>query len=306
LPCPDSFVKRSTCGKVILIKTTYEDNYWIVGSPCKTYGYVDSNLIDVYKELKNKNYNSYKVNVLGEWGKTVFGGEILKAWKSERDVGAYKYNKDLAVYLSFDENVNPYFPCGIFQIENNQKSARMIDILALKNPNNTVKYMCAEIKRKLRAWGHEGAVYVLGDATSQKEDVKQEKGHDLFRLIMNELAEFKPQRRVYSSNPSVVMSTEFFNSILDYNAEGLDFKVDASCKVAIADFENTKEDKNGKVDKKTVTDPVTKVSYQPYGHIFDLTRYFLTTAFYSEYLKYQRGGVESRITTGKNTSKNAY
>lgn len=306
LPSPDSFVKKSSCGKVVLVKTCYEDNYWIVGSPCGEYGYRDQNLIDEYKSLKNKNYNSYKVNVLGEWGKTVFGGEILKAWKSDRDVISCAYNPDLAIYLSFDENVNPYFPCGIFQIEDNQKSARMIDLLACKNPNNTVKFMCSEIKRKLRTWGHKGKVYVLGDATSQKDDVKQEKGHDLFRLIMNELDEFKPQRRVHSSNPSVVMSTEFFNSILDYNAEDLDFKVNSSCKIAIMDFENTKEDKNGKVDKKTVLDPVTKVSYQPYGHIFDLTRYFLTTAFNSEYISYQRGGKMHRIVTGKNVHKNSY
>ena len=182
----------------------------------------------------------------------------------------------------------------------------MLDVITLKNPNNTVKYMCAEIARKLRVWKHEGRLYITGDATSQKDDVKQEKGHDLFRLIMNELAEFKPQRRVLTSNPSVTMSTEFFNSILDYNAEGLTFKVDKGCKMAIADFENTKEDKNGKVDKKTVTDPVTKVSYQPWGHIFDLTRYFLVTAFGSEYVRYQKGGQNTPITLGKNISKNNY
>ena len=306
LPCENSFVKKSSCGKAILIKTTYEDNYWITGSPCGAYGYRDENLINEYNLLKERNYNSYKINVLGEWGKTVYGGEILKAWKSERDTGLYSYNPELAIYLSFDENVNPYFPCAFFQVGNNQKSIRMIDVLTPKNPNNTVKFMCNEINRKLRVLGHKQPVYIGGDATSQKDDVKQEKGHDLFRLIMNELAEWKPIRRVGQSNPSVTMSTEFFNSILDYNAQGLDFKVDNSCRVAIQDFENTKEDKNGKVDKKTVTDPITKVLYQPYGHIFDLTRYFLVNTFRSEYENYQAKNVTPIVHYGRDNKKERF
>lgn len=306
LPSEHSFIKKSTCGKVILIKTTYEDNYWIVGSPCGTYGYRDENLISEYEGLRTKNNNSYKVNVLGEWGKTVFGGEFLKCWRSELHTGIYPYDPEQAVYLYFDENVNPYFPCGIFQPGRDGKSPRMVHCIAAKNPNNKTSWMGAEIRRKLTAWGHKGRVYVGGDATSQKDDVKQEKGHDMFRLIMNELKEFNPQRRTPFSNPSVVMSADFFNSILEGGVPGMSFGADKNCRTAILDYENTKEDKNGKVDKKTVIDPVTKVSYQPYGHFVDLTRYFLCHTFADEYAKYQKGGVGMRVTSGKNTSKNSY
>lgn len=298
LPCEDSFVRKSKCGKVVLIKTTYQDNYWINGSPSGTYGFRDENLINEYEGLRTRNFNRYRVNVLGEWGKVVFGGEFLKCWRSEDHTGEYFYNPELAIYLSFDENVNPYFPVGIFQVSKNEKEIFLIDCIAAKNPNNTTKWICAEITRKLHQWGHKGNVYVCGDATSQKDDVKQEKGHDLFRLIINELIEFKPIRRVSKSNPSVKASAEFFNSILEVEAEGLRFRVDKRCRVAILDYENTKEDKNGGVDKKTVTDPVTKVSYQPWGHFVDLTRYLLTTVFASEYAKYQNGGVAPTYSLG--------
>jgi len=266
LPAENSFVKRSKCGKVVLIRTMYLDNYWITGSPCGTYGYRDENLISEYEALASRNANSYKVNVLGEWGKTTFGGEFLKCWRSEIHTGTYPYNPDLAVHLIFDENVNPYFPCGIFQVGNDQKSIFLIHAIALKNPENKTSFMGRAIVRKLREWGHQGYVYVGGDPTSQKDDVKQEEGHDLFRIMMDELKEFKPQRRLLRSSPSVRMSAEFVNSILESELYGLKFRADKSCRVAILDFENTKEDKNGKVDKKTVIDPVTKVSYQPYGH----------------------------------------
>jgi hypothetical protein len=74
---------------------------------------------------------------------------------------------------------------------------------------------------------------------------------------------------------------------------------DERCRTAILDYENTKEDKNGKVDKKTVTDPVTKVSYQPYGHMVDLSRYLITTVFSSEYHKFQSGAIKQSTYTGK-------
>ena len=306
LPSEDSFIKKSSCGKVVLIKTNYKDNYWIVGSPDGSYGYRDENLISEYENLRTKNYNSYKVNVLGEWGKTNFGGEFLKSWRSEKHTGVYKYDPECALYFWFDENTVPYFPCGVFQVGSDNKTPRMIYHIASKSPNNTVKFICSELSRKLIAWGHKGRVYIGGDATSQKDDVKQEKGHDLFKLIMNELKEFKPERRLPNSNPSVIMSGNFFNSILENDVKDLTFGVDKDCRQAIIDFENTKEDKNGKIDKSTVTDPATKKSYQPYGHFVDLTRYFLTYVYSKEYLEYQRGGAVSVPTLGKNISRNSY
>lgn len=306
LPCLNSFVRISSCGKVVLIKTTYEDNYWIAGSPDGSYGYRDENLISEYNKLATTNSNSYKVNVLGEWGKTVFGGEFLKCWRSEVHTGTYPYNPKLAIHLSFDENVSPYLPCGFFQVGDDQKSISLIHCISLKNPENTVTKMCIEITRKLREWGHKEAVYVGGDPTSKKEDVKQEKGHDFFRLIMNGLQEFNPRRGVLTGPPSVRMSADFFNSILESEIYGLSFRADKSCRTAILDYENTKEDKNGKVDKTTKRDPVTDVSYQPWGHYCDLTRDFICYTFAREYSTYQKGGQNAKIITGKAISKNSY
>lgn len=311
LPCPESFVKKSTCGKAVLIKTTYEDNYWIVGSPCGTYGYRDQNLIDEYNALRLKNYNSYRVNVLGEWGKTNFGGEFLKSWRTEKHTGVVPYDPELPVHLIFDENVNPYFPCGIFQWkhdpDNKVKEIRLVHVIAKRNPENTTRAMCQEITRKLREWRHEDYVFIGGDPTSQKEDVKQEKGMNLFQLIAAELKEFKPRIAVAKSSPSVRMSADFFNAVLEYEEGGLKFIADKSCKIAILDYENTKEDKNGKVDKTTIRDPKTGITFQPYGHFVDLTRYFVCYTFPQEYAYYQKGASSGRIMLGNpKNNKSSY
>ena len=308
LPSPESFVKISDDGKVVLIKTTYLDNYWIVGSPCGTYGFHDENLISEYTNLKNKNYNSYRVNVLGEWGKTEFGGEFLKKWKSEVHVGSYPYNPELALTIVFDENVNPYFPCAFFQIveDNGSYHAKMVKVLAMKNPDNTTTGMIREIRRILLTWDHKEPIFIGGDATSVKNDVKMEKGHDLFRIIQMGLTGYRTQLIVPQSNPSVTMSGDFVNSILDGDIKGIRFNVDEYCRIAINDFENTKEDKNGKIDKKTVTDPMTKISYQPFGHFVDIVRYFFTQKFAREYQTFQRGSTTKSFSIGKNSSKHSF
>ena len=273
--------------ETLILHTTYKDN-----------SFLDADYIYHLTERVKANPNLHKVYVLGEWGKVDFGGEFLKSWSTIKHSLTVPYDPSLAIWLSFDENVNPYFPCGIFQISDDNE-IRMIDCIALKNPDNTTKVMGRTILAKLRQWRHNGFVYVCGDSTSQKDDVKQEKGFDLFRLLINELDECKPIRRVSKSNPNVRPSADFFNAILEYNEQGISFVVDESCRVAILDFENTKEDKNGKVDKKTVTDPVTKVSYQPYGHIVDLTRYLITTVFASQYARFQTGIIKPLVVVGR-------
>ena len=271
----------------LLLNTTYKDNHFL-----------DADYIKHLTERVRNNENLYKVYVLGEWGKVDFGGEFLKCWSTVKHTSFLNYDPSLAIWLSFDENVNPYFPCGIFQVTD-ENEIRLIDCIALKNPNNTTKEMGRTILNRLRKWQHKGQVYICGDATSQKDDVKVEKGYDLFRILITELQEVNPIRRVSKSNPNVRPSADFFNAILEYNEQGISFVAHEECRVAILDYENTKEDKNGKVDKKTVTDPVTKVSYQPYGHIVDLTRYLITTVFSTEYHKYQVGLQKPIITTGR-------
>ena len=94
---------------------------------------------------------------------------------------AAPYIPNLPIWISIDENVNPYFPATLWQIRG--KTAYCIEEVALRNPNNTTRHFGLEVDRLLKAWGHKAGVYITGDATSKKEDVKQEKGMNLFRLV---------------------------------------------------------------------------------------------------------------------------
>jgi phage terminase large subunit len=255
--------------------TTYHDNL----------DYCLPSRISKHESFKATNPYYYQVYTLGLWGKRLSGGEVMKCFKYDKHVGKHPYNPNLPLHISFDENVNPYFPCGIFQIDG--KNIYLIDEIAGYHPNNKTTWMANEIKRKYHL--HTERMYIYGDPASRKEDVKLKDGENLFIIMQNELELFKPELRVLNSHPSVRQSIDFFNTLLELNFNGLSFHVNETCKITIRDYENATEDANGNIDKKPIKDKDTGKSYQPYGHYIDLTRYFLCYAFESDYYFYKHG-----------------
>lgn len=256
------------------IRATVEDNN-------------DEGFKKLYREALEK-MNSYdKARLLyGDWDAIPkSGGEIYKSFNGKKHTGDCVYNEDLPLHISFDENVNPYFPCVIFQVQD--KSIFLIDLILGRSPNNSIKWVTNEFKRRYP--NHTSGLFIYGDATSQKGDVKQEEGHDLFRLIKNNLTEYNPSIRVNPSNPSVKARLDFINAVFESNNGGISFMINSKLHDAVMDFEQTKEASDGTKDKKTVRDPMTGVSYQPYGHISDCFDYMICYAFKSEFERFKRG-----------------
>lgn len=65
----NSFVKINKERNSILIKTTYLDNYWIVGHPeFKNVGFKDVHVIADFESDKKNDPESYRIYALAEWG----------------------------------------------------------------------------------------------------------------------------------------------------------------------------------------------------------------------------------------------
>ena len=254
--------------------------------------------------LKNLPTFEYMVFVEGNWDiQLKTGGEFYKCFEIDKHVKHTKYNPLLPLHISWDDNVNPYLPCGIFQIEG--KEIRMIDEITGVTPNNTVKAVCNEIIRKYQ--GHESGMFVYGDATANKADTKLEHGFNFYRLILDYLVQFKPRNRVTQSNPSVVMRGNFINTIFEKNFGDINIIIGENCKTAISDFIGLKEDADGTKLKEMQTDTRTKVRFQKYGHFSDLFDYICCTAFVNDFENYQRGKKTLGITIGRTSqSKNGY
>lgn len=258
---------------------------------------------DYIENLKNLPKFEYMVYVEGDWDVQLkTGGEFYKYFELNKHVRPTKYNPELPLHISWDDNVNPYLPCGIYQLEGTK--AMLIDEIAGRTPNNTVRSVCAEIIRKYT--GHSSGMFIYGDATANKADTKLEQGYNFYRLIMEYLSEFHPTLRVLASNPSVVMRGNWINSIFDRNVGDMEIIIGEHCKITINDLLMTKEAPDGTKLKETDTDPVTGARYQKVGHLSDCLDYILVSAFAGKYAEYQRGGKILIPKVGKNISKNLY
>jgi hypothetical protein len=294
--------------KPLILATCNPSNNWVKSdiydlwksdTMPKNWKYIPSKITDnpfipaeYLESLKSMPRYEYEVFVEGNWDlQERSGAEFYKYFNLDNHVKSCHYEPNLPLHISWDENVNPYLPCGIFQISD--KQVRLIDVILGINPKNTIKDVCNEFKFRYK--NHVSGLFIYGDATSRKEDVKQEKGHDFFKLIQNELISYRPTMRVSKSNPSVVMRGNFFNTILYSNFGDIEFMIDPSQKEAIQDFTNTKEASDGSKDKTKVKDAKSGMSYQPFGHISDLTDYLICEAFKTEYQNYQRGDVTQYV-----------
>lgn len=276
-------------------KSTLPANWLYIPAKIFDNPFIDEDYMNNLKTLPRLQYEMF---VEGNWNVSEKSGyEFYKEFDLDYNVSDNAtYNPLLPIWISIDENINPYFPATIWQVDG--KKANCIDEIALRNPRNTVVDLAKEFKMMYPS--HESGVYLTGDATSQKDDVKIEKGMNLFRLIQNELIKLgvNPQLRVSKSNPNVVTRQQFMN-VLFYNQkrgepyEGIQIFFNPKCKLTVQDYVNIKESSDGKGKHKEMdTDPKTGIRSQKYGHMSDTGDYVLCNVFRTEYEKHNKGGIE--------------
>lgn len=287
-------------GNMIIMRTNYLDNKYIVGdwqrdadgglavdpdgNLIQIGGFVDQHTIDDFEKDKENDYEYYRIYGLGFWGKLRTGGEFWKRFKPELHVNQAQWDKSAPIWLSCDENVNPYLPWTVWQIKG--KHAQQIDEIFMEDPQNRVTYAAREFMRRYPV-SEVAGLFIGGDRTSIKEDTKKEKGENYFTEIMKELKDYRPTLRIQSVNPSVVQSGNFINEI--YSGEGssgITIAISDRCKKSIYDYQYTQEASDGGIFKKTKPHPITKVPYQEFGHASDCKRYLITHNFANEYLDF--------------------
>ncbi|MDH4127147.1 MAG: terminase family protein [Spirochaetota bacterium] len=251
--------------------------------------------------LESRQRNPVKFEALQQQNPKVmeFGNEFYKGFDESKHIKRCKYNPDISLHISLDENVNPYITGTIYQIID--KTIYQIDEICLAHPKNTLKELALEFS--LRYSDHTTGVFLYGDATSKKADTKLEKGQNFFTLFCKYIAEFNPALRVPNSNPSVAMRGNFINEVFENNQSEIYFYIDPSCHNSIADFRFVKEAPDGTKFKQMETDVRTKVRYEKYGHCSDTFDYLITKAFESEYNRFQRKDIETKPIIGYKTKR---
>jgi hypothetical protein len=313
--CPTKIL--ASCNPTtVWVKDRFYDK-WEAGQLPKGMAYIQARIYDnpyipaeYLESLKLLPRFQYEVFVEGNWNLQLkTGGEFYKCFELDLHVKPVKYNPSLALHISWDDNVNPYLPCGIFQIVSDKTTGYdeliMIDEIAGQTPNNKIDKVCNEFKRRYP--NHTTGLFVYGDATANKEDTKTEAGHNFFRMVIDNLRQYKPSNRVLSSNPSVIMRGNWINTIFEKEIGKLKITIGDNCKKTIEDLVKLKEAADGTKLKELETDAKTHVRFQKYGHFTDLLDYIMCSAFGSRFAKYQAGDIVSNISTGRNKpSKNSY
>lgn len=289
----------------VVMKSTYKNNFWVNGSPCGTFGYYDVQTIADFEHDRTHDWDFYNIYALGNWGKLNKGGEAYKKFDTGRHVAEHAYDPERSLHLTFDENVNPYMTLDVHQGDGD--TVTQIDEICLPDPRNTLAETLKEFKSRYPENGN--TVYIYGDATSKKEDVKLEKGKNFYTLIQNNLraAGYNTVMRVAKSNPNVEVRINWLNQVFSPEGyDGIEISIDKGCTKTIADYKYLKASSDGKKHKEKVKHPVTKVSYEKYGHNTDANDYFYCVYFSQSFRKYSKPQGSYKSRARKRSTKKAY
>lgn len=279
-------------GNAIYLRTNYLDNWYITGHPDGKHGFYDPHVMDDMAWTKKNDFAYYYVYGLGHWGRADRGGEYYKNFDDKRhliEASEIGINDQLPFHISIDENVNPYLSMSVYQASG--KSSWLIDEFAMKHPENTIFGMVKAFASRYSAWT-KMPIFIYGDATSQKEDTKLEKGENFFKILAAELESygFRTTLRVPRQNPGQILRGAFINQFLSKRGyEDIDFQISNDAVETIKDFLYLKEAADGKKFKEKVRHKVTKIPYEKYGHLSDSVDYFVCRYYQKEFDEFCRG-----------------
>lgn len=271
----------------VVIQTTYLNNFWVVGSPDGTYGYYDEQCIATFEYDREHDPDYYNVYALGEWGVIRSGSEFFGSFNRGNHVAPVEYDPALPVHICVDSNVLPYISISYWQIaiEGTNNEIRQIGETCAESPNNTVRKAAKLVAKRLREMGV-CRVILHGDASTRASnniDDEKRSFHDLFIDTLQKEG-IEVEDRVSGKNPSVPMSGEFINAILDKMLPGLNIVIGECCPISIEDYMSVQKDVNGGILKTKVKNKITMQTYEEHGHLSDTFRYIVIDALKEQFL----------------------
>lgn len=263
----------------VLIQSTYLNNFWVVGSKTGKFGFYDEQTIADFEKDRIHDPDYYRVYALGEWGIIRTGSEFLWAFKQERHVFPVPYDSRFPIHLSIDNNVLPYITTQFWQkvVEDGHTHIREVGELMAETPNNSVRRAATLVADRLRGMGYTEKVFVHADASTKSANTIDEDKRSFIDLYMSTLNErgYETEDCVGRGNPSVSMTGEFVNLVLDGAYEDISIEIDTSCRVGIEDYQKVQKDDNGGILKTRVKNKMTGQSYEAVGHNADCLRYIV-------------------------------
>lgn len=273
----------------LVIKSTYLNNFWVVGSPCGTYGFYDRQTVADFEKDKERDPNYYSIYALGEWGTIKTGGEYLSSYNPGIHRTKKQYISELPIHISIDNNILPYISVSFWQYkeENGKNELFQFHEICAEDPLNTASKAGEATRLYLESLGYNDVVYIYGDASTKTGNTIDDEKRSFFDKFTDKLEEtYIVEDRIPKSNPSVSMSGEFINAIFSGQFKGTDILIDERCSKSSNDYEKVKKDVNGGILKLRIKNKATGQTYEEYGHLTDTMRYVVVSIFKKEYDKF--------------------
>lgn len=274
---------------MVIIQSTYLNNFWVVGSPCGTYGYYDEQCIADFEYDRQHDPDYYNVYALGEWGVIRTGSEFFGSFNRGKHSGEYKYNTSLPIHLSIDCNVLPYISITYWQADlATNKTLRQIDETCAETPNNTARKSAKLVAKRLNELMYRDKVYLHGDVSTRASNTIDENNRSFLDLFISTLEKegFDVVDCVGKKNPSISMSGEFINAIFEEQLPGINISISENCNVSIEDYMSVQKDANGAILKTKVKNKTTLQTYEEHGHLSDTFRYVVCDILKDEFITF--------------------
>ena len=274
-------------GNMVVIQSTYLNNFWVVGSPCGTYGFYDEQCVADFEHDRLHDADYYNIYALGEWGVIRTGSEFFGSF----NIGLHTsspYNPELPLHVSVDNNVLPYISITIWQIDYADGiRVRQINELCVESPDNTVRKAAKRLSRYMQEHYHAAvsSLVLHGDASTKAASTFDDDKRSWMDLFIDTLEKegTMVEDRIGNRNPSVAMTGEFINAILDGQVEGVSIGIDSGCKKSIDDYMSVQKDANGAILKTKVKNKLTNQTYEEHGHLSDTFRYLVYDVLREQY-----------------------
>lgn len=261
------------------------------------------------ENLKNLPRYEYEVFVEGSWDVQLkTGGEFLKGFELDRHVKPVKRNVDEVMHISIDSNVDPYITATVWQLKKDSQDiwdVKQIEELLARDPNNTAKRAGEKTAAWLKNIGYTGKVFMYGDRSTKNRNNIDDNKRSFYDIFVDQLrtSGFRIEDKFLSLAPPVATVADFVNAILDGTLKFAKITIGEHCRESINDYILTKQDKDGTMLKKRITNPKTGVSYEEHGHITDSFKDFIVQCFKDEFDKFQNRFQAPKPLQSQNVSR---
>lgn len=284
-----AFKRINDRGNMVSIKVTYRDNFWIVGHPSGSGGFVDQATLDDFELDRLRDSAQYRVYANGERGIIRTGGEYWKMFDEGKHVKQITPTAG-SIHVTLDNNVVPYVTVSIWQVFG--RDIRQVHEIPCRAPDNNAPKAARRFITWLKSHHEKNGVdmlYLYGDPSANARSTVDEDSASFFDKFIQELqkAGVRFTNRVGKKAPEVALRAAFINEIYETGIEGYNIQISDTCRVSIDDYSTVKEAPDGSMLKVKIKDKETGQSYEPNGHFSDAKAYFIVELLKDIWIKWK-------------------